>query len=152
MILSSGLVYDSIPAHPDAIYRPQNRPTPLNVPSEDSVAIAPRLMDVNPVVAAPLVAGGSGFSPWLIIGPLLVLLGAMALAALVYAIKKKNDSAKKGTDDKKTNKRKEENPKDDDHAKQLPIENVPLTSMKSDSIIKQQKRSVPMSSTAKGKR
>ena len=155
MIFSSDPVYESIPAHPDAIYRPQHRPRPAS-----SDAIALRSMVDSPVVAAPLAAGGDGFSPWWIIGPLLALLTAMALGALLYIAKKKhtskkqseeeNDQKKRGTDGKKTNKNKEENPKESDSARKFSVENERSRSTKSDTISIEQKRTVPMSSTAKG--
>ncbi len=161
MILSSSPVHEPIPAHPDAIYRPQYRPTPSIVLPVDSGAIAPRLMDSNPAVAAPLAAGGSGFSPWWIIGPLLALIAAMALGTLAYAMKKKHDSkkqveeendpGKREINDTKTNKNKEENLENEGSIRNLRVENVPLRSMKSDTITNEQKRTVSMSSTAKGK-
>ena len=58
----------------------------------------------NPVAAAPLAAsaggggGNSGSSPWWIIGPLLALLAAMALATLAYTMKKKRDQRKQNKD------------------------------------------------------
>ena len=125
-----------------------------------SDAIAPRAMGNNVVVAAPLAAGGSGFSPWWIIGPLLALLAAMALGALAYIMKKKHDSKKQAedekdpekreTNDRKINKNKEENLEDDDSEKISRIENVPLRSMKPDTILQEQERTEPMSSTVKG--
>lgn len=89
----SGALAQPIPVHPDANYRPQNRPVPPPSSNPSVVAAAPRAMANAPVVAAPLAAAGGagGFSPWWILGPLLALLAAMALGALAYARKKKND-------------------------------------------------------------
>ena len=99
LIFLSGPVNEPIPAHPDAIYRPQNRPIPTNAPPVASATIAPRAMANNPVVAAPLAAGGGGFSPWWIIGPLLALLAAMALGALAYTMKKNHDLKKQAAEE-----------------------------------------------------
>jgi hypothetical protein len=132
LIGASGPVYEPIPAHPDAIYRSQNRPVPEIMPLIPSDVIAPRAMSNNVVVAAPLAAGGSGFSPWWIIGPLLALLAAMAAGALAYTMKKKNDAKTQAE---------RENTKGDSTTRKLPVENVPLRSMKSHTI----------SSVAKGK-
>jgi hypothetical protein len=160
LILFSGQVHEPIPAHPDAIYRPQHRPTPANIPPIDSGVIAPRIMANNPVVAAPLAAGGSSFSPWWIIGPLLALLAAMTLGALAYIMKKKHDSKKQAqeenepgkreTNDREANKNKEENLESDENARKLPVENVPLRSVKPDTISKEQQRTAPLSFTARG--
>jgi phosphate/sulfate permease len=107
------------------------------------------------MIAAPLAAGGSSFSPWWIIGPLLALIAAMALAALVYAIKKKHDLKKQAEEEndpgkRETNQNKEENSEDRDRAKKSPIENLPLTNMKPDTKTKEQKRTTSMSSTVEG--
>jgi hypothetical protein len=160
LILSSGPVHEPIPAHPDAIYRPQNRPIPVNVPPADSDVIAPRVMADNPVVAAPLAAGENGFSPWWIIGPLLALLAMMALGTLAYTMKKKHDSKKQAeqennprqreTNDRKTNKNKEHNQENDDNTKKSPVDNVLLRSFKPDTTFKVLKKTVPLLSSAKG--
>ncbi len=162
LILTSGPIHESIPAHPDAFYRPQYRPTPVSAPLVDSGVIAPRLLANNPIVAAPLAAGGSGFSPWWIIGPLLALLAAMALGALAYGIKKKQNLKKQAEEENnpetkkisnaKTNQNKKENSDDDDdnNAKRLPVENVPLRTIKPDPQFKEEKQTIPLSSTAKG--
>jgi hypothetical protein len=121
LIGASGPVYEPIPAHPDAIYRSQNRPVPENMPVVPSDIIAPRAMSNNVVEAAPLAAGGNGFSPWWIIGPLLALLAAMAAGALAYTMKKKHDSKTQAE---------RENTEGDSTSRKLPVENVPLRSMK----------------------
>lgn len=116
--MHSGPVHEPIPAHPDAIYRPQHRPTP------SSNAAAPRLGS-NPIMAAPLGAGAAGFSPWLIAGPLLAVLVAAVLAALAYALKKKNDSKKQ--------REKDQNQHDDgglDDNNHIRLQSVPLQRMK----------------------
>lgn len=163
MIVSSGLVHEPIPAHPDAIYQPQYRPIPLKLPPADSEFIGPRLMDVNPSLAAPHTASGDGFSLWWIFGPLIALLAAMIIAALIYGTKKKNDSKKQDekekindpekrkTNNKKTSEAKDKKQTEDHHAKQISVENVPLKSIKSDSMFKEQKKSTPMFSVPKGK-
>jgi hypothetical protein len=117
------------------------------------------MLSNNPIVAAPLAAaGGSGFSPWWIMGPLLALLAAMAVGALAYGIKKKQDSKKQAEEENNPKKKKISNAKtnqdkpDDDanNAKQLPVENVPLRTMKLHSPFKEEKKTMPLSSTAKG--
>ncbi len=152
LIFLSGPVNEPIPAHPDAIYRPQNRPVPTHVPPVASAAIAPHAIVNNPVVAAAHAAGGGGFSPWWIIGPLLALLAAMALGALAYTLKKSHDLKKQAAEenDEKTSENKE-NPENDGGASKSSVENMPLRNMKPDTISKEQKRTVPMSSTPKGK-
>jgi hypothetical protein len=153
LIFFSGPVNEPIPAHPDAIYRPQNRPVPANAPPAASNNIVPYAKFTDPVVAAPLGAGGGGgFSPWWIIGPLLALLAAMALGILAYTMKKKYDSKKQSEqeNDRKNGENKE-NPENDGSARKLPVENVPLRSIKPDTISKEQKQTAPMLSKAKGK-
>jgi len=108
--LHSGPVHEPIPAHPDALYRPQNRPKPPNN------AGAARLAS-NPVMAAPLAGGAAaGFSPWWIAGLLLPLLVAAALAALAYAAKKKNDSKKQ----------RDKDPDHHDNDNNIRLQSVPL--------------------------
>ena len=89
---SSGPVHEPIQAHPDSFYRP--------IPHDDG-PIVPRLLSNSPIAAAPLAAGGAGgFSPWWILGPLLALLAAMAVGALAYGIKKKQDKNDDDTNEK----------------------------------------------------
>jgi hypothetical protein len=121
-------------------------------------------MSSNPVVAAPLAASGGGFSPWWIIGPLIALLAAMALAALAYAVKKKRDPTKqaegandpdkvrkKGTNDGKVGDNKKEiSEGEHGSASRSPVENVPLRSIKPNTTSDEQKKAAPMSTTAKG--
>ena len=135
---NSGPVYEPIPAHPDAIYRPQYRPTPNHSPPLDSDIEAPRLLANNPMVAAPLTAGSGGFPLGWIIGPLLAILAAIVLAGLVYAMKKKRNLKKKLEEEEEE---KENTPekKDAFNLKARPnrkdsssVENIPLKTMKSD--------------------
>jgi hypothetical protein len=82
----SAVVAHSIPVHPDAIYRP--------IPIK-TIAVQPRAMINNsPLVVAPMAAGGSAFSPWWILGPLLGLLAALALGLLFFTMKKKAEKEK----------------------------------------------------------
>lgn len=91
---TSGPVHEPIPAHPDSIYRP--------IPPNNSPLGASRILANSPMVAAPLVAGTGGLPLGWIIGPLIALLTAVALAGLVFAMKKKqnlDEKAQQGEDD-----------------------------------------------------
>lgn len=149
---NSGPVYESIPAHPDAIYRPQYRPTPVHSLPFDSDIAAPRLLASNPMVAAPLAAGSGGFSLGWIIGPSLAILAAIVLAGLVYGMKKKQNLKRKLEEKEDTPEK-----KDAFNVKARPnrkdpssVENIPLKTMKSDVLSTEKHRTMPVSSTAQG--
>ncbi|CAF1073415.1 unnamed protein product [Adineta steineri] len=133
---NSGLVNDPIPVYPDAIYRPKNRPVPVNIPSIDSKKLEPRIMPKSAPQIAPLAANESGYSLWWIIGPLLAVFIAMIIGALVYVAKKKNASQQEN--DSKN--RETDNSEDDN--------NILLKNMKSNTISKEQQRTLPPISLA----
>ena len=159
---NSGPVHEPIPAHPDAIYRPQHRP----IPPDSSVA-APRILANSPMVAAPLAAGGAGGFPlgW-IIGPLIALLTAIALAGLIYAIKKKQNLDTKAQHGEEEDKEENNPPQkkdifniksrpdrtenlDDDHQYEdkSSVENIPLKTMKSDLLSQEKQKTISTSSS-----
>ncbi|CAF0990327.1 unnamed protein product [Adineta steineri] len=137
---NSGPINDPIPVYPDAIYRPKNRPIPVNIPSIDSKKLELRIMpksapQITPQIA-PLAANESGYSLWWIIGPLLAVFVAMIIGALVYVTKKKNASQQENG----SKKRETDNSEDDN--------NILLKNMKSDIISKEQNRALPPISLA----
>ncbi|CAF0817779.1 unnamed protein product [Adineta steineri] len=132
---NSGPVNDPIPVYPDAIYRPKNRPVPVNIPSIDSKKLEPRIMpksapQITPQIA-PLAANESGYSLWWIIGPLLAVFVAMIIGALVYVTKKKNASQQEND-----SKKRETDISEDDN-------NILLQNIKSNTISKEQQRTLP---------
>ncbi|CAF3952381.1 unnamed protein product [Rotaria sp. Silwood2] len=136
---SSGPLNEPIPAHPDAIYRPQNRPMKENIRLATPKLIVSHVNNHNPVLAAPLTDGASGFSPWWIIGPLLGLLAILALAALAYFMKKKYDSDKQverenNSEQQKTN----DNLESLDNTEKSTVQNVTLRQMKPNIISNEQ--------------
>ncbi|CAF0973388.1 unnamed protein product [Adineta steineri] len=137
---NSGPVNNPIPVYPDAIYRPKNRPVPVNIPSIDSKKLESRIMpksapQITPQIA-PLAANESGYSLWWIIGPLLAVFVAMIIGALVYVTKKKNASQQENG----SKKRETDNSEDDN--------NILLKNMKSDIISNEQNRTLPPISLA----
>ncbi|CAF4053561.1 unnamed protein product, partial [Rotaria sp. Silwood1] len=152
-----GPLNEPIPVHPDAIYRPQNRPMPENTRLATSNVIVPHVINNNPVLPAPLIDGKSGFSPWLIIGPLLGLLAILALAALTYFMKKKYDTGKQT--EKENNPEKQEaddrnineNLESDESTKKSTIQNVTSRNMMPKIISNEQKQTALTSSITNGK-
>ncbi|CAF3848205.1 unnamed protein product [Rotaria sp. Silwood1] len=149
---NNGPLNEPIPVHPDAIYRPQNRPMPENTRLATSNVIVPHVTNNNPVLPAPLIDGKSGFSPWLIIGPLLGLLAILALAALTYFMKKKYDTGKQT--EKENNPEKQEaddrnineNLESDESTKKSTIQNVTSRNMMPKIISNEQKQTALTSS------